>query len=104
MQSLFDEAEQALQPEADSGTSTFVGALAILLREGLEALLIVVAMITFLIRAERRDLLRWVHVGWVERARRRLRDLVGRRPPSSPFPAPGASSPRASAPCSPPRS
>jgi len=65
MQSLFDEAEQALQPEADSGTSTFVGALAILLREGLEALLIVVAMITFLIRAERRDLLRWVHIGWV---------------------------------------
>jgi high-affinity iron transporter len=65
MQSLFDEAERALQPQADSGTSTFVGALAILLREGLEALLIVVAMITFLIRAERRDLLRWVHIGWV---------------------------------------
>jgi len=65
MQSLFDEAERALQPEADGGTSTFVGALAILLREGLEALLIVVAMITFLIRAERRDLLRWVHIGWV---------------------------------------
>jgi high-affinity iron transporter len=65
MQSLFDEAEQALQPEAGSGTSTFIGALAILLREGLEALLIVVAMITFLIRAERRELLRWVHAGWV---------------------------------------
>jgi high-affinity iron transporter len=65
MQSLFDEAERALQPEAGAGTSTFVGALAILLREGLEALLIVVAMITFLIRAERRDLLRWVHIGWV---------------------------------------
>ncbi|MBV9882727.1 MAG: FTR1 family iron permease, partial [Sphingomonadaceae bacterium] len=65
MQSLFDEAERALQPEAGSGTSTFLGALAILLREGLEALLIVVAMITFLIRAERRELLRWVHAGWV---------------------------------------
>jgi high-affinity iron transporter len=65
MQSLFDEAERALQPQAGGGTSTFVGALAILLREGLEALLIVVAMITFLIRAERRDLLRWVHIGWV---------------------------------------
>lgn len=65
MQSLFDEAERALQPRAGGGTSTFVGALAILLREGLEALLIVVAMITFLIRAERRDLLRWVHIGWV---------------------------------------
>jgi len=65
MQGLFDEAEGALQPEAGGGTSTFLGALAILLREGLEALLIVVAMITFLIRAERRDLLRWVHIGWV---------------------------------------
>jgi high-affinity iron transporter len=64
MLSLFDEAERALQPEAGGGTSTFLGALAILLREGLEALLIVVAMITFLIRAERRELLRWVHAGW----------------------------------------
>ncbi len=65
MQSLFDEAETALQPQASGGASVFLGALAILLREGLEALLIVVAMITFLIRAERRDLLRWVHIGWV---------------------------------------
>jgi high-affinity iron transporter len=61
---LFGEAEQALAPAAGGGTSTFLGALAILLREGLEALLIVVAMITFLRRAERRELLRWVHAGW----------------------------------------
>jgi len=65
MQSIFDEAERALQSQAGDGASTFVGAFAILLREGLEALLIVVAMITFLIRAERRGLLRWVHIGWV---------------------------------------
>ncbi len=64
MQSLFDESAVALAPQAGGGTSIFVGALAILLREGLEALLIVVAMITFLIRAERRELLRWVHLGW----------------------------------------
>jgi high-affinity iron transporter len=64
LEALFGEAERALAPEAGGGTSTFVGAFAILLREGLEALLIVVAMITFLIRAERRDLLRWVHAGW----------------------------------------
>ncbi len=49
---------RALAPEAGSGTSTFLGALAILLREGLEALLIVVAMIGFLRKAERRDMLR----------------------------------------------
>ncbi len=65
LQALFGEAEAALAPEAGSGASTFLGAFAILLREGLEALLIVVAMITFLVRAERRELLRWVHGGWI---------------------------------------
>jgi high-affinity iron transporter len=62
---LFGEAEAALAPEAGSAASTFLGAFAILLREGLEALLIVIAMITFLVRAERRELLRWVHAGWI---------------------------------------
>ncbi len=62
---LFDEAEAALAPDQASTASTFFGAFAILLREGLEALLIVIAMITFLIRAERRDLLRYVHAGWL---------------------------------------
>jgi high-affinity iron transporter len=65
LQALFGEAERALAPEAGGGTSTFLGGFAILLREGLEALLIVVAMITFLRRAERRELLRWVHAGWI---------------------------------------
>ena len=65
LESLFGQAEQALAPGAGSATSTFVGAFAILLREGLEALLIVIAMITFLVRAERRDLLRYVHGGWI---------------------------------------
>ena len=65
LQALFSRAETALAPEAGSDTSTFLGALAILLREGLEALLIVVAMIGFLRKAERGDLLKYVHVGWV---------------------------------------
>ncbi|HWT13444.1 MAG TPA: FTR1 family protein [Allosphingosinicella sp.] len=65
LQALFRSAETALAPEAGSGTSTFLGAFAILLREGLEALLIVIAMITFLVRAERRELLRYVHGGWI---------------------------------------
>ncbi|MGQ0558551.1 MAG: cytochrome c/FTR1 family iron permease [Sphingosinicella sp.] len=61
---LFERAELALAPDAASPLSTFLGAFAILLREGLEALLIVIAMITFLVRAERREMLRWVHGGW----------------------------------------
>jgi high-affinity iron transporter len=62
---LFERAEQALGPDQASGISTFLGAFAILLREGLEALLIVIAMITFLGRAERRDMLPYVHAGWI---------------------------------------
>ena len=62
---LLDEAEQALAPEAASGVATFLGAFAILLREGLEALLVVIAMIAFLRKAERRDALPYVHGGWI---------------------------------------
>jgi high-affinity iron transporter len=65
LNALFTRAEAALAPEASSAASTFLGAFAILLREGLEALLIVIAMITFLVRAERRELLRYVHAGWI---------------------------------------
>lgn len=62
---LFDDAETALSPDAASSASTFVGALTILLREGLEALLIVVAMIAFLRKAERPEVLPYVHGGWI---------------------------------------
>jgi high-affinity iron transporter len=62
---LFDDAEASLSPDAASGLSTFLGAATILLREGLEALLIVVAMIAFLRKAERMEVLPYVHAGWV---------------------------------------
>jgi high-affinity iron transporter len=64
IQSLFDQAEAALAPEQASNASAFLGALTILLREGLEALLIVVAMLAFLNKAERPELTRPVHLGW----------------------------------------
>lgn len=62
---LFDDAETALSPDAASDASTFLGALTILVREGFEALLIVVAMIAFLRKSERSDALPYVHGGWV---------------------------------------
>ncbi|MEO6779639.1 MAG: cytochrome c/FTR1 family iron permease [Bradyrhizobium sp.] len=62
---LFDDAEAALSPDAEGDVSTFLGALTILLREGFEALLIVVAMVAFLRKADRSDALLYVHGGWV---------------------------------------
>ena len=62
---MLDQAEAALAPEAESGVATFLGSFAILLREGLEALLVVIAMIAFLRRADRPEALRYVHGGWV---------------------------------------
>jgi high-affinity iron transporter len=61
---LLDDAERALAPGASSAVTTFAGAFAVLLREGLEALLIVVAMLAFLEKADRKDVLRYVHGGW----------------------------------------
>lgn len=65
VQSLFTQAEDRLRPERSSAASSFVGAFTILLREGLEALLIVIAMMAFLRKAERRDVLGYVHGGWI---------------------------------------
>ena len=65
VESLLDEAERALSPEEASAASAFVGAFTILLREGLEALLIIVAMLTFLRKADRPDMVRPVHYGWI---------------------------------------
>jgi len=64
IQSLFDQAEATLAPRATSDASAFVGAFTILFREGLEALLIVVAMLAFLGKADRPELRRPVHYGW----------------------------------------
>lgn len=62
---LFDAAERVLSPQQASAASSFAGAFTILLREGLEAMLIVIAMIAFLGKAERRDVLPYVHGGWI---------------------------------------
>jgi high-affinity iron transporter len=62
---LLDTAERALAPQEADNLASFLGAFTILLREGLEALLIVVAMIAFLRKAERPEVLRYVHGGWV---------------------------------------
>lgn len=62
---LFSQVEDELNAGRADATTSFVAALTILLREGVEALLIVVAMIAFLRKAERPEALRYVHGGWI---------------------------------------
>jgi high-affinity iron transporter len=65
LDTLFAETERVLAPTEAGAASAFLGALTILLREGLEALLIVVAMLTFLRKADRAEMVRPVHYGWI---------------------------------------
>lgn len=62
---LLAEAGQLLQRTGASPATAFVGAFTILAREGLEALLVVVALLAFLHKAGRAEAARWVHWGWV---------------------------------------
>ncbi len=62
---LLDEARELLTSTAFTPAMSFVSALVILLREGLEALLVLAAIIALLIKSDRRDALPWVHMGWV---------------------------------------
>src|SRR5690606_9805988 len=62
---LLDATAERLRGGDGSRTTTFVGALLILLREGLEAILVVAAILAVLGRAGRADARRWVHVGWI---------------------------------------
>lgn len=62
---LFDRADAVLRDSHTDTTTAFLGSFTILVREGLEALLIVIGMIAFLRKAERREVLPYVHAGWV---------------------------------------
>src|SRR3546814_5190909 len=62
LQDLLRLAEDRLSTQAGAASS-FAGAFTILLREGLEALLIVVAMIALLRKAQRTEVLPYVHAG-----------------------------------------
>ncbi|WP_156894807.1 cytochrome c/FTR1 family iron permease [Janthinobacterium sp. 1_2014MBL_MicDiv] len=64
LQQLFTHVEAELGDAKADPMTTFIGALTILLREGVEALLIVIGIIAFLRKAKRNDVLPYVHAGW----------------------------------------
>jgi high-affinity iron transporter len=63
--SLLDSARARLDAARLSPVTTFTSALIILLREGLEAILVVAAVIAVLIKSGRRGGLPYVHAGWI---------------------------------------
>ena len=65
IQNLLSLAKQRLDDRGLSGGAAFASSFFILLREGLEAILLVAALAAFLVKTERRDGLRYLHVGWV---------------------------------------
>lgn len=65
LRDLFNQVDTELGAAKADSSTTFVGALTILLREGVEALLIVVGIIAFLRRAKQQTALRYVHAGWI---------------------------------------
>jgi high-affinity iron transporter len=62
---LLEESQQRLTGPAASPTANFVSSLIIILREGLEAILVLAAMAAFLVRTGRRESLPWLHGGWI---------------------------------------
>jgi high-affinity iron transporter len=65
IQDLLGEAQRLLAGRGLAAGPAFVSAFVILLREGLEAVLIVAAIVAMLVRAGRRDALPAVHTGWL---------------------------------------
>ena len=65
LRGLLLRAQGALQERSLGPGVTFASSLIILLREGLEAILILGAIFAFLVRSERREALVYVHYGWI---------------------------------------
>lgn len=65
IQMLLDRAADTLADGSFSPNTAFVSSLVILLREGLESILIVSTIIAFVVKTGRRDALPYIHLGWI---------------------------------------
>jgi high-affinity iron transporter len=62
---LLERAQDKLSGDGLTPAAAFFSSLLILLREGLEAILVLAAIIAFVRKTGRRDAMTWIHVGWV---------------------------------------
>lgn len=62
---LLVRVESLLGEQELSASAAALASFIILLREGMEAILVLAAVFAFLVKAGRRDALRWVHAGWI---------------------------------------
>ncbi len=62
---LLNEAKQTLSTTGMSKGAAFFGAFIILLREGVEAILVLAAIMAALIKTGRHDAMKYIHFGWI---------------------------------------
>lgn len=62
---LLNEAKDTLSTSGMSKGAAFFGAFIILLREGVEAILVLAAIMAALIKTGRREAMKYIHIGWI---------------------------------------
>lgn len=65
IQLQLDQVQTALESAGESASVTLLSSMLILLREGLEAILVLAAIAAFLAKADRSHHLNYVHIGWI---------------------------------------
>ena len=65
IKTLLDRAADTLANGSVSTNSAFLSSLVILLREGLESILIISTIVAFVVKTGRRDALPYIHLGWI---------------------------------------
>jgi high-affinity iron transporter len=62
---LLNAAKRVLSSSSMSGEAAFTGSFIILAREGVEAILVLAAIMAALIKTGRRDAMKYIHIGWI---------------------------------------
>lgn len=62
---LLSQAKETISSTQMSPTAAFLGSFIILLREGVEAILVLAAIMTALVKTGRKEAMKFIHLGWV---------------------------------------